>query len=88
MGYRNQLLNKINERLRGYDLMVIETGGWYDGKDVIDDCLSFASEYLRKNGNKDNLLRFINLSSVNTKKWINGNIVIKRYKYSILLKTF
>lgn len=49
------MLEKIDECLRGYDCMLIETGGKYDGKSLIDTCLFMSSEYLQSGGNKEDI---------------------------------
>ena len=49
------ILEKIDKRLRGYDCMLIETGGKYDGKSLINECLFLSLEYLQSGGNKENI---------------------------------
>jgi len=49
------ILEKIDKYLRGYDCMLIETGGKYDGKGIIEECVALTVEYLRIGGNKGSL---------------------------------
>jgi len=46
----NETLMKINKRLRDYDLMIIETGGRYDGQGILNECLELNNSYIDAGG--------------------------------------
>ncbi|MDR0286880.1 MAG: hypothetical protein LBI03_04110 [Clostridiales bacterium] len=50
-----RILTEIDKLLRGYELMVIETGGRYDGQGIVDKCLVLAREYMDGNVSRENL---------------------------------
>lgn len=60
MNNEKQILSKINKCLREYDLMLIETGGWYDGQSIIEECLALSRIYVNITDNKENLNLLLN----------------------------
>lgn len=52
---KNETLMEIDKCLRGYDLMLIETGGRYDGQGILDKCLVLSELYIDTGGCIDNL---------------------------------
>ena len=60
MNQKENLFSKIDESLRGYDLMLIETGGRFDGKDLLKQCIALSKEYINIGCNKKDLVSLVN----------------------------
>ncbi len=56
MSNKIEILLEIENCLRGYDCMLIETGGRYDGKENVDRCVILASAYLKSGNNKEDII--------------------------------
>jgi len=56
---KDELPTEIDRKLRGYDLMLIETQGRYNGESIISECLVISKEYISYSGNRDSLLNVV-----------------------------
>jgi hypothetical protein len=50
---------RIEKLLRGYDLMLIETGGKYDGKGILSECSTLSNSFLLSGGCLNDLYQMI-----------------------------
>jgi len=59
MKYNNQSAREIDKLLRGYDCMLVETGGTCDGKNLLRESLAIAKTHIENYGSKETLILVI-----------------------------